>query len=93
LAIEGELIHIIQSNGANTNGVTAQLTIEDYGGYEIWDGTAKAHDAQHSHEFVSARRVLVNLSTLKCTISADPGTGGFEVNVILFIYGKPYGAS
>lgn len=88
LALEGEILHIHQRNGANTGTQTAQLTIEDVDGYQIWDGTAKAHNANYDHEFVAARRVLAEKNTLKCTISGDPGTGGYTVEAVIYLFGR-----
>lgn len=88
LHYEGEILHIHQRNGANTGTRTAQLTVEDEDSFQIWDGTAKAHNANHNHEFVAARRVLTGKNTLKCTISGDPGAGGYAVTAVIFVYGR-----
>ena len=85
---EGEILHIHQRNSDNAGNRTAQLTIEDMDGYEIWDGTAKNDNANYDHEFVSARRVLSGRETLKCTISGDPGAGGYTVVAVIWLYGR-----
>lgn len=88
LTLEGELLWIHQRNSDNTGNRTAQLTIEDEDGYQIFDGTAKAENANYDHEFgVTIRRILKNKNTLKCTISGDPGASGYEVTAVLHFYG------
>jgi len=88
--VEGDIFHIHQRNGSNTGTRTAQLTIEDEDGYQIWDGTAKAHNANYDHEFDETFRVLKNKNTVKCTISGDPGTGGYTVVAVLYVQGHDY---
>lgn len=88
LPFSGEILHIQQVNGQNTNAVTAQLTVENELGNVLWDGTAKAHNAVANHEFVAARRNLAGNDTLKCTISADPGASGYRVDVIISLFGR-----
>lgn len=85
---EGELLNILQVNGANTGTRTAQITIEDIDGNVIFDGTAKAHNASHNHEFgVTIRRILAAKNTVKCTISGDPGVSGYTVTVYVGLIG------
>lgn len=89
LALEGEILNIHQVNGINTNARTAQLTLEDKDSFQIFDGTAKAHNASHDHEFgVTIRRVLSGDNTLKCTISGDPGVSGYTVDAIIHLFGR-----
>jgi hypothetical protein len=89
LPYSGEILGVRQLNTSNTNSVTAQLTIEEPSlGSQMWDGTAKNHNTQTNHEFVSARRILAGGDTLKCTLSGDPGATGAKVDVILSIYGR-----
>lgn len=88
LPYEGELLWIHQRNSANTNNRTAQLTIEDGDGYQIFDGTAKAANGIYNHEFgVSVRRILTGGNFLKCTISGDPGIGGYTVVAVVHYLG------
>ena len=91
--MEGEILHIQQVNGVNTNSRTAQLTLEDIDGNEIWDGSAQAHNATHDHEFVATRRVMAEKNTLKCTISGDPGTGGYSIDAIIYLQGIDWAPS
>jgi len=88
LPCAGELLHIHQVNGLNTNTRTAQLTIEDSYGHTLWDGIAKAHNASHNHEFVAARRMIDGADYLKCTISGDPGASGYKVDVVISLFGR-----
>jgi len=87
LHMEGEVVHIHQINGSNAGAVTAQLELEDQDGNQLWDGTAKAHNAAYHHEFVATPRFLVLKNTLRCTISGDPGVGGFEVEAVIYLRG------
>lgn len=85
---EGEILNILQVNGLNTGTRTAQITIEDAAGNMIFDGTAKAHNASHNHEFgVVTRRILDGRNTVKCTISGDPGAGGYVVTAYVSLIG------
>ncbi len=87
--LEGEILNIHQVNGLNTGAQTAQLTIEDVDGIQIFDGTAKAHNASHDHEFgVTIRRILSGKNTLKCTISGDPGVSGYKVTAVIHLFGR-----
>jgi hypothetical protein len=89
LCLEGELLHIQQRNSDNTNNVTAQLTLEDVDGFEIFDGTAKPDNTVHNHEFgVAIRRILTGKNPLKCTISGNPGASGYTVTVVVHLYGR-----
>jgi hypothetical protein len=92
MAYEGELLWIHQINGSNIGTKTAQLTLEDRDSIEYFDGTAKAHNASYDFEFgVTIRRILSGDDTLKCTISGDPGVGGYEVTAVLyFLSNRPY---
>ncbi|MFA5381958.1 MAG: hypothetical protein WC356_02245 [Candidatus Micrarchaeia archaeon] len=86
LVLEGEILHIHQRNSDNTGNRTAQLTLEDVDGFQMWDGTAKAENANYDHEFgVTIRRILSELNTLKCTISGDPGASGYTVEAIVYL--------
>lgn len=88
LPYEGELLWIHQRNGANANNRTAQLTLEDGDGYQIFDGTAKAANANYNHEFgVTIRRILTGANVLKCTISGDPGAGGYTIVAVVHYIG------
>lgn len=87
--LEGELLWIHQRNSSNTNARTAQLTLEDEDNYQMFDGTAKAHNANYDHEFgVTIRRILSGKNTLKCTISGDPGASGYIVTVVVYLVGR-----
>jgi len=89
LSLEGEILHIHQRNGANTNAQTAQLTLEDQDDFQMWDGTAKAENANYDHEFgVTIRRILSGKNTLKCTISGDPGASGYTVTAVIYFVGR-----
>jgi len=89
LSLEGEILHIHQRNSDNTNNVTAQLTLEDQDNFQMWDGTAKAENANYDHEFgVTIRRILSGKNTLKCTISGDPGTSGYIVTAVIYFVGR-----
>lgn len=89
LALEGELLWIHQRNSSNTNSRTAQLTLEDEDGFQMFDGTAKAHNANYDFEFgVTIRRILSGRNTLKCTISGDPGVSGYTVTVVVYLKGR-----
>lgn len=89
LGLEGELLWIHQRNSDNTGNRTAQLTLEDGDGYQIWDGTAKAENANYDHEFgVTIRRILSGYNVLKCTISGDPGASGYEVVAVVHLKGR-----
>ena len=89
LPLEGELLHIYQENKANVGAATAQLTIEDVDGFQIFDGTAKAQSTKTDHEFgVAIRRILPGYATLKCTISGDPGAGGYVIEAIIYLIGR-----
>jgi hypothetical protein len=88
LSCAGELLHIHQVNGLNTGTKTAQLTIVNSYGHTLWDGTAKAHNGVHNHEFVAARRMVDGADYLRCTISGDPGVSGYKIDVVLGIYGR-----
>jgi hypothetical protein len=91
MTLEGELLHIHQVNGDNTGNRTAQLTLEDVDSIQMWDGTAKAENASYDHEFgVTIRRILAQKNTLKCTISGDPGAGGYTVDAVLYLVGYTY---
>lgn len=84
----GELLNILQVNSDNTNDVTAQITVEDQYGNVIFDGTAKAENASHNHEFgVTIRRILSGKNTVKCTISGDPGASGYIVSAYVSLEG------
>ena len=85
---EGDIRYIKQVNGSNAGTRTAQLTIEDEDSVQIWDGTAKAHNASYDHEFINTNRVLTGKNTLKCTVSGDPGVGGYTVTAYLYLYGR-----
>jgi len=88
LPYEGELLWIHQRNGANTNNQTAQLTLEDNDGYQIFDGGAKAANGVYNHEFgVTIRRILSGGNILKCTISGDPGSGGYVIEAVVYFIG------
>lgn len=89
LYCNGEIIQIHQRNGLNTNARTAQLILLDEDGYQMWDGTAKAHNANHDFEFgVSIRRLLSGKDTLRCVLSGDPGASGAVVTVVIRPYGR-----
>jgi hypothetical protein len=89
LPLEGEILHIHQRNSNNANNVTAQLTLEDVEGFQTWDGTAKADNTIFNHEFgVSIRRILAGYGVLKCTISGEPGEGGFTVDAVVYLIGR-----
>lgn len=89
LPLEGELLWIHQRNADNVGNRTAQLTIEDVDGFQIFDGTAKAENANHDHEFgVAIRRILPGYATLKATISGDPGAGGYVIEAIVYLIGR-----
>jgi len=89
LALEGELLWIHQINSLNTGARTAQLTIEDEDNYQMFDGTAKAHNNNYDFEFgVLIRRILSGKNTLKCTISGDPGATGYIVTAVLYFKGR-----
>jgi len=89
LALEGELLWIHQRNSSNTNARTAQLTLEDEDSFQMFDGTAKAHNANYDFEFgVTIRRILSGRNTLKCTISGDPGASGYTVTVVVYLKGR-----
>jgi len=89
LPYEGELLWIHQRNGANTNNRTAQLTLEDDDGFQIFDGTAKAANGNYDHEFgVTIRRILAGRNTLKCTISGDPGASGYVIEAVVYFIGR-----
>lgn len=89
LALEGELLWIHQRNGLNTGTRTAQLTLEDEDSYQMFDGTAKVHNANYDFEFgVVIRRILSGKNTLKCTISGDPGATGYTVTAVLYFKGR-----
>ena len=89
LPLEGELLWIHQRNADNTGNRTAKLTIEDVDGFQIFDGTAKAENANFDHEFgVTIRRILPGYATLKCTISGDPGAGGYVIEAIVYLIGR-----
>lgn len=83
----GEILHIRQINKSNTNAVTAQITIVNEYDQTVFDGTAKNHNASYDHEF-SNRRILAGNDQVKCTISGDPGASGYEVEVIIDLYGR-----
>jgi hypothetical protein len=62
--------------------------MEDEAGFQMFDGTAKAHNANYDHEFgVTIRRILSGKNTLKVTISGDPGAGGYTITVVVYFYG------
>lgn len=88
LPYEGEILYIQQRNGANTNSRTAQLQIADGDGYVLWDGGAKAANNVFSHEFATTRRCLTADNRLQCTISGDPGEGGYQVVAVLYLWGR-----
>lgn len=91
LALEGELLWIHQRNGNNAGNRTAQLTLEDVDGFQSFDGTAKAKSTNVDHEFgVTIRRILPSSGNtiLKCTISGDPGVGGYTVDAVVYLYGR-----
>jgi hypothetical protein len=89
LPLEGELLWIHQRNGDNAGNRTAQLTLEDIDGFQFFDGTAKAKSTNFDHEFgVTIRRILAGFATLKCTISGDPGAGGYTVEAIVYLFGR-----
>ena len=90
ICLEGELLWIHQRNSANTGNRTAQLTMEDQDGFQMFDGTAKAHTTNNDHEFgVTIRRILSGKNTLKVTISGDPGATGYTITVVVYYYGLP----
>ena len=84
----GEILHIRQINSQNSNAVTAKITIENEYSQVVFDGTAKAHNASHDHEFVTIRRILAGNDVVKCTISGDPGALNFEIEIIIDLYGR-----
>jgi hypothetical protein len=87
--LEGELLWIHQRNSDNPGNRTAQLTLEDEDGFQMFDGTAKADNANYDHEFgVTIRRILSGRNTLKCTISGDPGAGGYTVTAVVYLVGR-----
>jgi hypothetical protein len=89
ICLEGELLWIHQRNSDNTGNRTAQLTLEDEDGFQMFDGTAKAENANYDHEFgVTIRRILTDKNTLKCTISGDPGASGYTVTVVIYLFGR-----
>lgn len=89
LPFEGELLWIHQRNSDNTNNRTAQLTLEDDDGFQIFDGTARADNGNYDHEFgVSIRRILSGRNTLKCTISGDPGASGYVIEAVVYFVGR-----
>jgi hypothetical protein len=89
MALEGEILNIHQVNSSNTGARTAQLTIEDADSIQIFDGTAKAHNASYDHEMgVTIRRILTGDNALKCTISGDPGATGYTVTAVVHLYGR-----
>jgi len=89
LPLEGELLWINQRNGANVGAATAQLTIEDVDSFQIFDGTAKANNTVFNHEFgVTIRRIIPGYATLKCTISGDPGAGGYVIEAVVYLIGR-----
>jgi hypothetical protein len=89
LALEGEILNIHQVNKTNTNARAAQLVLTDEDDYQLWDGTAKAHNANFDFEFgVTTRRILSGRNTLKCTISGDPGASEYEVAAVIYLKGR-----
>ena len=84
----GEILHIRQVNGLNTNAVTAQLEVVDNYGVVIHDGAAQAHNSSFDLEFVATRRILGGNDTLRCTISGDPGASGYKVDVVFSLFGR-----
>ena len=89
LPFEGEILNIHQVNSSNTGTRTAKLEIVDASGIVIFDGTAKAHNASHDHEFgVTIRRVLAGNDTVRCTIAGDPGASGYRVDAVVSFFGR-----
>jgi hypothetical protein len=89
LALEGEILNIHQVNESNTNARTAKLVLTDEDAYELFDGTAKAHNANYDFEFgVTTRRILSGKNTLICTISGDPGVSEYEVAAVIYFKGR-----
>jgi hypothetical protein len=89
LTFNGEIIQIHQRNSSNTGTRTAQLILLDEDGYQMWDGTAKVHNANHDFEFgVTIRRLLTGKDTLRCVLSGDPGVSGAEITVVIRPYGR-----
>lgn len=84
----GEILHIHQINGSNTNAATAKLEVINELGQTIFDGTAKNHNASYDHEFVTIRRCLAGADSLRCTISADPGATGYKIDVVVSVFGR-----
>jgi hypothetical protein len=89
LACEGEILNIHQVNGNNAGSRTAQITLQDPDGIQVFDGTAKAMNAGYDFEFgVTIRRLLAGRNTLNCIISGDPGAGGYTVTVVINFIGR-----
>jgi hypothetical protein len=85
---EAELLNILQINSSNAGTRTAQVILLDEDDNQIFDGTAKAHNASYNHEFgVTVRRILYGTNTVKVVISGDPGAGGATIQVVLSLTG------
>jgi len=83
----GEILHIRQINSNASNAVTAALSINNEFNQEIWNGTARNRNASYDHEFTN-RRILAGNDQVLCTISGDPGANGYEIEVIIDLYGR-----
>jgi hypothetical protein len=65
-----------------TNAITAQLTLEDEDGYQYYDSTAKAKNANYDLGPLSPNRILAGKTTAKVTLSGVAGgTGGVVIAV------------
>jgi hypothetical protein len=90
LACMGEMCHLTQIIDDNTNGVTAQLEILDPDNPNMYDFTAKAHNAQYDFDMLDGtipRLILTGDASIRCTIGGDPGTSGTVVTVIAYVFG------
>jgi hypothetical protein len=84
----GEILHIRQIDGSNTNAVTAKLELITRQALSFFDGTAKNHNGGYDHEFVTSRRIIDGQTYLQCTISGDPGATGYKVDAIIDVFGR-----
>lgn len=78
-------IHQIHFRVPNSdNNVTATLTILDNDGYEIYNSTAQAENANYNLIATYVPLLIAGRATFRCTLSGAPGNVVAVIAVIMF---------